>query len=146
MKGAIKLLIFCLALIVVFKLFVIWAEGPRNLTLQSFESADGKHRVTLSRSDWIDRNYFIFVEGRQVYRSPDFAPRTNLPFREALVWDTTGNVVMLEVARHRIAGYDIAAKRLLSDDELLSMEAAPDPPLAEYFFEGEWPGIGRAWK
>lgn len=146
MKASTKGWIVGMAFLVLLLIPPVYVLLPTIVSVQSLETPDGKHQIKLRRVDGIDRNYSVWVDGRSVYVSPDFAPRRDLPFREALVWDTTGNVVILEVARHRVAAYDLSAKKLLSDDELLSLEAVPDPPLAEYFFEGEWPGIGRQRK
>ena len=112
--------------------------------LQKLKSPDRKHHAELIRTDGIDRNYTVRVNGTTVYRSPDFAPRSDLPFRETLVWDASSRFVILEVARHRIFGYDASTGQALTDSQLLALELPPDPPLWQYRFEHEWPGIGRA--
>jgi hypothetical protein len=121
-------------------LLLVWLSIK---TLQVTESPNGEHQVRLSRLDGIDRNYKVTVDGRKVYSSPDFAPRSDLGFREALVWDATGQVVVLEIAGRRLFGYDVEKQKPLADDELLSLKLAPEPDLGEYMFEGEWPGLGR---
>lgn len=121
--------------------FVAFFVGRTQL--QVLRSLDGEHEVELVRSDHLDRNYLVYVDGRRVYVSPDFAPGHDFPFRESLLWDATGRVILLEVAGHRIFGYDVAAQRRLIDSELLAAKAAAEPPLWKYHFESEWPGIGR---
>jgi hypothetical protein len=121
-------------------LYLVWSKHER---LQECKSPDGRHVVDLVRADFIDRNYSVRVDGARVYWSPDFAPRHDLSFREALVWDVSGKVVVLEIAGRRIFGYDLDAKHRITDEQLLAIELAPDPPLSEYYFESEWPGIGR---
>ena len=137
-----------LAIVVVFGLFMVGstivAFWPTRIMLQVTTSPDKKHTVRLARNDAIDRNYSIRLDGKVIYRSPDFSPRRDIPYREALLWDNTGHIVVLEVARHRIFGYDVQEGRRLGDDELLAVELSPEPPLWEYYFESEWPGIGRA--
>ena len=64
-------------------------------------------------------------------------------FREWLCWDASGRLVLLEVAGHRIFGYDAVARRTPTESELLAAKAPPEPPLWEYDFESAWPGIGR---
>lgn len=142
MKGATKLGLV-IAGAVVFGLLLLVLNALWPVTLQTVSSPDGKHTVELQRADHIDRNYSVLVDGKRVYVSPDFAPRRDLPFREALIWDSTGKIVMLEIARQRIFGYDVANSRQLEDEKLLATTAAPEPPLSEYYFEAEWPGIGR---
>jgi hypothetical protein len=111
--------------------------------LQKLDSRDRKHTAELLRMDGIDRNYTVRVDGQRVYRSPDFAPRRDIPFRETLTWDSTGSIVILEVAGNRIFGYDTSHARALTDEQLLAAELPPSPQLWEYYFEAEWPGIGR---
>jgi len=113
-------------------------------TLQSLPSPDGRFTAVLSRVDHIDRNYSVKINGARVYTSPDFAPRRDIAFCEKLAWDRTGNVVVLEIAGHRVFGYDATSQRRLTDEELLKVDLPPDPPLWEYHFESEWPGVGRA--
>ena len=124
--------------------FVALLRSIATTRLQKLVSPDYKHRAELLRMDGIDRIYTVRVDGVTVYCSPDFAPRSDLPFRETLVWDSGSRVVILEVARHRIFGFDTATGQPLSDAQLLAVELPPDPPLSEYQFEHEWPGIGRA--
>jgi hypothetical protein len=123
---------------------LIWlVVGLRTTKLQTLESADDKYVANLSRIDGIDRNYVVKVNGARVYTSPDFAPANEIPFRESLAWDASGKIVVLEVAGHRIFGYDCVKKERLSDAELLAIKLAPDSPLWKYHYESEWPGIGR---
>lgn len=117
----------------------------RGTRLQVLLSPDSSHQAELYRLDpFVDRNYLVYVDGHKVYGSPDFAATYKFPYREALYWDASGRIVVLEVARHRIFGYDAVARRRLTDAELLAVEERPDPSLWDYGFESEWPGIGRA--
>ncbi|BBO35922.1 hypothetical protein [Lacipirellula parvula] len=113
-------------------------------TLQTAKSPDGRHTARVVRSDHIDRNYSIYVDGRRVFISPDFAPRRDIAYHEELAWDDSGNILVFEVAGQRLFGYDVAAGRKLDDDELLAVKLAPKPELWEYYYESEWPGVGRA--
>ena len=113
--------------------------------LMTLTTRDRSHRAVLIRSDvFVDRNYIVKVDGQRVYVSPDFAPRHDLPYRETLLWDRTGRVVLLEIAGHRLFGYDVSRGRALTTSELLAAELPPEPLLWEYQFSSEWPGIGRA--
>ena len=89
-------------------LLLPWREVlPFWRTLQQLPSPDGSHTVKLVRQDGIDRNYSIYVDGRRVYTSPDFAPRDDISFQEALRWDAAGSIVVLEVAEQRLFGFDV---------------------------------------
>jgi hypothetical protein len=129
--------------IIVFSLPALLGFWPYRTRLQTLMSPDGRYKAELIRLDAIDRNYIVRLNGGRVYSSPDFAPSRDVPFRETLAWDKTGQIVVLEIARHRIFGYDAANRKQLSDDELLAVELLPDPPLWKYYFESEWPGVGR---
>ncbi len=108
-------------------------------TVQILYSPEYKHKAVLKRLDGIDLVFFVIVDGRKVYSSPDFAPNRRVDFRERLIWDKTGNIVILEVAGKRLFGYNTQTRKAMSDMELLSIEYAPEPNEWEYSFEGEWP-------
>jgi hypothetical protein len=85
----------------------------------------------------------VYVDGARAFGSEDFVPRSDIPFRETPSWDSTDRIVILEIAGHRVFGYDAVAKRRLTDSELLVAKPPPELPLWEYSSETEWPGIGR---
>jgi hypothetical protein len=108
-------------------------------TVQVLNSPDGKHRAVLRRIDGIDVNFFIIVDRKQVYWSPDFAPNSRVDFKERLIWNKTGDIVILEVVGRRLFGYNAQTCKAVSDAELLSIEYSPEPNEWEYGFEGTWP-------
>ena len=127
--------------------WVVFSRLPEFLVpkhLQTLQSPTGAYTAKLHRVVGFDRIYFVSVNGKRVYHSPDFSPRTDLDFKEELTWDASGHMLILSIAGHRIFGYDAKQSRRLTDEQLLAVELAPDPPLWEYEFESEWPGIGRA--
>ena len=152
-KLLVVLLSLAVLLILVPIIVIIFIVLGQHEHLQTLYSPDRAHRAELWRLDHLDRNYSVYLDGRKVYGSPDFAPRDDLPFRETLHWDSSGRIVILEVAGHRIFGYDAASGRRLTDSELLAAEPPAEPALPtqspaepalwEYHFESEWPGIGR---
>ena len=83
------------------------------------------------------------LDGRRVYSSPDFGPRYDVPDRATLLWDRSGRILLFEVARHRLFGFDSTTGRPLADAELLAAKPPEEPALGKYRFEGEWPGVGR---
>lgn len=143
MKKSTKILIIVIAVFVLSYpllavLFLKFFVFPTR-TIQILRSPDYKHKVVLRRMDGIDLVFFVKVDGQKVYSSPDFAPNRKVDFRERLVWDKTGAVVVLEVMGRRLFGFDVKGQRPLSDLELLSVEYAPEPNQWEYGFEGTWP-------
>jgi hypothetical protein len=104
-------------------------------TVTTKRSPDRQHMAKLSRVDGIDVNFSVTVDGRGVYRSPDFAP-VRADFREQLIWGTNSQAVVLEVAGRRVFGYDAVEKRALTESELLGVQYTPFEQLR---FEGTLP-------
>ncbi|MBS1793737.1 MAG: hypothetical protein JSS81_07780 [Acidobacteria bacterium] len=108
-------------------------------TVQTKSNTAGTHRAKLLRYSGIDVNFRLLVDGKDVYWSPDFAPVDD-DFREQLVWDRTGRVVVFEVAGQRLFAYDAEQKRPLGDPEILAVEYIP---FAEFHYEGRLPNGGK---
>jgi hypothetical protein len=108
-------------------------------TVQVLPSPDSTHKAVLKRLDGIDLVFFVSVDGRKVYSSPDFRPNSKVVFGEKLIWDKTGNIVVLEVTGKRLFGYNVQTHKAISDAELLSLEYSPELDEWEYGFEGTWP-------
>ena len=132
---AIFIVLFASFYFLINRIFPVWRIG----TVQILRSPEGAHIAELRRADGIDLNFYVKVNGKLVYRSPDFAPNSRVDFHERLVWDKSGKVVVLKVTGRRLFGYDAYNKRPLSDKELLEVEFAPEPNDWEYGFEGTWP-------
>lgn len=111
--------------------------------LQTLRAEKGNHRAELFRFDGLDRIYTIRIDGDKVYSSPDFSPREDMAFREALVCDQSGEHLIFEVGGRRVAGFRFATKERLSDGQLLALPPAPEPELYKYGFDGRWPGIEK---
>jgi len=127
-------LIYVVAVFLFFSLFVF----PTR-TVQILPSPNNTHEAVLKRLDGIDLVFFVIIDGQKVYSSPDFAPNRRVVFHERIIWDKTGDIVVLEVTGKRLFGYNTQTCKALSDTELLSVEYAPEPNEWEYGFEGEWP-------
>jgi len=106
-----------------------------NSTVINKPSPDRPHTAKLDRAQLIDVNFRVAVDGREIYRSPDFAP-IRADFREQLVWDTNSQVVVLEVAGRRIFGHHAVDKRPLTDSEILKVQFTPFDQLR---YEGTLP-------
>jgi hypothetical protein len=98
-------------------------------------SPSRRHTAKLWRSQAIDVNYTVAVDGDVVYRSADFAP-VNADFREQLYWNADGDAVLLEIAGTKLFGYNAAGRRTLSDEELNDFRPTPFETLR---FEGILP-------
>ena len=105
--------------------------------VQTKESPNREYKSELFRASFIDLNFSVKVNGVRVYGSPDFAPRP-VDFQEQLLWDETGNIVILEIAGERLFGYDAKRKTKLKPKELLSVYI-PTPSLSDLKFEGTAP-------
>ena len=106
-------------------------------TVQVKSNPSGTHKAKLFRYDGIDVNFRVRIDGDGDYYSPDFAP-VEYDFREQIIWDKTGNILVLEVAGKRIFAYDAQQKRQLSNSELMAVEYVP---FSEFHFEGKLPEV-----
>lgn len=116
-------------------IFALIVASFRPATVVIKRSPDRKHTATLQRLEWVDLNFIVKLDGREIYRSPDFAP-VPTEFREQLLWDTNSSIVLLEVAGRILFGYHAREKRALKDDELAPL---PFTPFEELRFEGTPP-------
>lgn len=103
-------------------------------------SPDGLHTAKLHRINGIDVNFKVTVDGESVYSSADFAP-VDADFREQIVWNIDGNIVVLEVGGERLFGFDAAKKQSLTDDELRTVQFTA---LDELGYEGTLPSAAAS--
>ena len=113
-------------------------------TVMTKKSPDGNHLAKLTRVTGIDVNFRVYLDGDRIYGSPDFAP-VRFDFREQIMWDTTGQLLILEVAGKRIFGYHVTQRRSLRDDEISAAELPPLSGLSlrRDFTEGGIPEFDR---
>lgn len=110
----------------------------RIYPVQFLSSPDRAHQAVLERTEFMDLNFEVKLDGRVIYRSPDFAPDPTLAHRETLLWDDSGNILILEIAGQRLFGYDVTRGKALSSAALPRVKVRPTP-LPAYGFEGQWP-------
>lgn len=103
-------------------------------------SPNGLHSATLTRTDSIDRNFWVAVDGQNVFSSEDFAPGAG-DAREQIIWSSDGGSVVLLVAEQRLIGYSVVQKRKLTNSELFDIKF---PTLEDLGFEGTVPSEGFA--
>lgn len=104
-------------------------------TVQQTTNLEKSHTAKLIRNNGIDVNFKVVVDGEDVFYSPDFAPVED-DFRERLIWNEKGNVVILEVAGKRLFGYDVMQKKKLSNKALMEVEYVP---FSNYGYEEKLP-------
>jgi len=117
-------------------------NGWSGRTVQKLCSVSHQQCAELERWDFFDLNFRVKLNGKKLFMTPDFMPDDTLPFRETLVWDDSGKILLLEIAGRRIFGYDTEAGRRLTNNELLAVKVNPIP-LSNFQYSGEWPGIGK---
>ena len=94
--------------------------------IQTLESPHNEHNASLLKKyNLADINFIVKVDGVRVYESPDLIPFSDRSYREALVWDKTGRIVMLELLGKRVFAYDAVAKRSLGRGELKNYQMYP---------------------
>jgi hypothetical protein len=87
-------------------------------------SPDGRHSASLYRIDGIDVNFWINLDYRRVYGSPDFGGYRK-DHRERIMWTEDSKWLVFEVADRRLFGYDVSTGKSLSPDELASARFIP---------------------
>ncbi len=109
--------------------------------VQILASSDGRTRAELiHRHALFDLNFIIQLNGAKIFTSPDFKPNNTIPFRETILWDKAGKNLIFEVGGHRLFGYNLTAKRQLSDQQLLALEVQ-NPKPQDFHYSGHWPGL-----
>lgn len=107
--------------------------------VQILESQDRALRAELIRKyEFLDLNFILRLNGETIYTSPDFRQSYKIPFRETILWDTTGKNLIFEVGGHRLFGYDVIAHKKLSDKQLLSLRIRTPRP-EDFGYSGSWP-------
>ena len=101
--------------------------------IQTLESPKNMHSAQLLKKiNLADINYIVKVDGRRVFVSPDLMNFPDHLYRETLVWDETGTVVVFEQMGRRIFAYNAAEKRELNKGELADYKFYP--ALADNYF------------
>ena len=105
--------------------------GERHI--QRLVSPNGKHSADLLRKhNLADFNFIVKVDGKKVYESPDLLGFPDKLYRETLVWDKTGKIVVMELMGKRVFAYDTQEERSLGKGELRQYELYPMPD--DYFY------------
>lgn len=115
-------LAFVVGLIIVLGLIVLYFSIVSHVMTKA--SPGNTHAAKLYRYQGIDVNFRVYVDGDNVYYSPDFAP-ADRDFREQIAWSSDGQVVVLIVGGKRLFGYQAFDNRPLTDEELIKVEFTP---------------------
>ena len=103
------------------------------------KSPDGNITAKLIRRHrFLDLNFIVELNDKQIFTTPDFKPNYQIPFRETLIWDTTGKKLILEIGGRRIFGYSTTYHKRLPDEELLALDVR-ELKLEDYGYSGSWP-------
>ena len=101
-------------------------------TIQTIWSSSGHRAILYKQHNLADINFKVGVDGETVYVSSDVMPFPDGMYRETLVWDKTGRVVVLELMGKRVFAYDAIEKRKLDKGELASYTLYPST--SEYVY------------
>jgi hypothetical protein len=94
-------------------------------TVQTVWSDSGHRAVLYKQYSLMNINFKVEVEGQVVYISPDVLNFPDGMYRETLVWDETGRIVVLELMGKRVFAYDAVEKRKLGKGELSQYKLYP---------------------
>ena len=107
---------------------ILWGRN-----VQTIKSPSGEHRaVLLKKNNLADINFIVKVDGERVFVSPDYMSFPDHWYRETLVWDKTGKVVVLELMGKRVFAYDAQSRRALQKGEVNQYKLWPMPSDQNY--------------
>lgn len=78
----------------------------------------GSEASLYKKHNLADINFIVEVNGKTVFRSADLMPLVDGMYRETLIWDKSGRVVVFEMMGKRIFAYDALEKRQLNAAQL----------------------------
>jgi hypothetical protein len=97
---------------------------PRRL--QTVVASGGKHTAELyKKHNLADINFIVSVDGQRVYVSSDLNGFLDGEYRETLLWDKTGTVVVLELMGKHVFAFNAETKQTLKKGELQSYKLYP---------------------
>ncbi|MBK7394378.1 MAG: hypothetical protein IPI64_13960 [Chloracidobacterium sp.] len=98
--------------------------GGRHV--QTLDAPKGPHSASLlKKHNLSDINFIVKVDGDTVYVSPDFMGFPDHIYRETLVWDESGSVVVFEMMGKRVFAFDANEKRKLGKGALAGHKFYP---------------------
>jgi hypothetical protein len=102
----------------------LWGRNVQTL----YSPGGAEHQAALLKKyNLADINFIVKVDGVRVYESSDLMPFRDHSYRETLVWDKTGKIVVLELMGKRVFAYDAVNKRMLRKGELAQYQLFPKP-------------------
>ncbi len=91
--------------------------GARRI--QQLESPNMRDIATLHKTNGLgDLNFIVKLNGIEIYHSPDYAAFTDHQYRETLLWDKTGEIVVLELMGKRVFAFNTRTQKILQKGEL----------------------------
>ena len=94
-------------------------------TVQTVWSDSGHRAVLYKQYSLLNINFKVGIDGEIVYISPDVINFPDGMYRETLVWDKTGRIVVLELMGKRVFAYDSVERRKLGKGELSQYRLYP---------------------
>lgn len=96
--------------------YTVYQFAPRQTVVQTTANPDASHTAKLIRSDGLDVNLLVLIDGWTIYGSPDLDAQQTVD--EQIFWSKDGDIVILQVAGKRIFAYDAERKQRISNAEL----------------------------
>jgi hypothetical protein len=100
----------------IYQIVIGIVSGRHIQTLYAPET--NRQAILLKKHNLADINFVVKVDGKRVYFSSDYVPYPDHLYRETLVWDKTGRIVVLELMGKRVFAYDAEEQRELEKGEI----------------------------
>ena len=102
--------------------------------IQRLESPNRTDVATLHKINGSgDLNFIVKLNGVQIYRSPDYGAFTDHQYRETLLWDKTGEVLVLELMGKRVFAFNVKDNKILQKGELSRYILSPLPSDGNFY-------------
>ena len=94
----------------------------------------GRHVAALYKKNNLgDSNFIVKIDGNTVFVSSDYATFPDGQYRETLLWDKTGRVLVLELMGKRVFAIESDTGKKLKGSELLGIEFRPLPSDDDFY-------------
>ena len=106
---------------------------PRKLQEISPAISTNHSAVLYKKNGLGDFNFIVKLDGKTVYTSPDYMTYPDFQYRETLLWDETGKVLVLELMGKRVFAIEAETGKKLQKGELQGLKFHPVPSDKDFY-------------
>ncbi len=84
----------------------------------AYPNQTGQVASLITQRNLADINFIVKIDGKKIYRSPEYASYSEGWYQEYLQWDVTGKVLLLKLLGKRVFAYNTTTQKELRKGEL----------------------------